>query len=249
MNRLAACWVPLVLVLAACAPLPPSTSLPVVVRPSPSFDARRPNFVVLHYTTDDTAEDSLRTLTTRASGVSAHYLVARDGTIFQLVDERMRAWHAGESFWGGNRDLNSSSVGIELDNNGREPYGEALIASLLTLLADLQTRYAIPQSNFLGHSDIAPKRKIDPGRLFPWQRLAAHGFGHWCEPPLPPATLQADGPSMLAMMGYDVSDLPSAINAFKSRYAPLADATQLTETDRSLMQCLLDQAARDRARD
>ena len=97
-------------------------SLAAELRPSPNFDARRPQFVVIHHTSDSSAEESLAILTERAKRVSAHYLIARDGTIFHLVDELARAWHAGESYWSGQRDVNSASIGIELDNNGREPF-------------------------------------------------------------------------------------------------------------------------------
>jgi len=137
--------------------------------------------------------------------VSAHYLIARDGRIYYLVDELARAWHAGESAWGGNRDLNSASIGIELDNNGEEPYAEAQIAALLALLADLTARWSIPAANVLGHGDVAPGRKVDPGALFPWRRLAAAGFGLWCDPPYDPPPAGLDDASLLAALGYDVS--------------------------------------------
>ncbi len=111
--------------VAACAPLPVHTSLPVEVRPSPNFGERRPNYVVLHHTSNSDAARAVATLTRPASQVSAHYLVVRDGRIVYMVDERLRAWHAGEWFWGGNRDINSASIGIEIDNDGREPYTRA----------------------------------------------------------------------------------------------------------------------------
>ncbi len=172
------------LAVAACAPLqplPPRAGVPVEVRPSPNFDERRPNFVILHHTSNDDADQALSTLTDPAKKVSSHYLIGRHGTIYYLVDELARAWHAGESYWGGDTDLNSASIGIELDNNGEEPFAEAEIESLLALLADIKERYAIPAANFLGHGDVAPGRKVDPSRLFPWQRLAARGFGLWCD--------------------------------------------------------------------
>jgi N-acetylmuramoyl-L-alanine amidase len=132
---------PGLLALAACAPLPTGNvgpGLAVRWQPSPNFDERRPNFVILHATSNDTAERALATLTDPAKRVSAHYLVGRDGAIHQLVDERARAWHAGESWWGGLADLNSASIGIELDNNGEEPFAGAQIAALLDLLADIR---------------------------------------------------------------------------------------------------------------
>ena len=143
--------------------------------------------------------------TLNRSKVSSHYLIARDGRIYYLVDELARAWHAGESYWGGNRDLNSASIGIELDNNGGEPFAEAQIEALIALLADLKARYGIPTANFIGHGDVAPGRKVEPSRWFPWQGLAGHGFGLWCEPPYPPAPPDLDSATLLAAFGYDVA--------------------------------------------
>ncbi|MBK7236076.1 MAG: N-acetylmuramoyl-L-alanine amidase [Sterolibacteriaceae bacterium] len=162
--------------LAGCAAAPLGTGMPTQWRASPNFDERRPNLVILHHTTDDEAEQGLRTLTDPLQKVSAHYLIGRDGTLYQLVDERARAWHAGASYWGGNRDVNSASIGIELDNNGYEPFAEAQITSLLALLQDLRARYAIPVANVLGHADVAPRRK---GRSQPHVSLATPGRGRF----------------------------------------------------------------------
>src|SRR5262249_42850892 len=213
-----------VLALSACTPLPIRTTLPVDVRPSPNFGERRPNYVILHHTTNDDAGRALATLTSPVAQVSAHYLVGRDGRIAYLVDERLRAWHAGESYWGGNRDLNSASIGIELDNDGVELYAEPQIDTLLALLADPKTRWSIPAANFLGHGDIAPGRKVDPGRLFPWRRLAALGYGLWCDPPYDAAPAGAEDELLLAALGYDISRLPAALAAVQRHYAP-GDAT------------------------
>jgi N-acetylmuramoyl-L-alanine amidase len=228
---------------AGCAPtMVPRTGLPVIVQPSPSFDARRPNYVILHYTTDDTAEQALHTLTDPFRKVSAHYLIGRDGRIYALVDELARAWHAGESYWGGERDINSTSIGIELDNNGDELFGEAQIAVLLALLGDLKERYSLPAANFLGHSDVAPRRKTDPGRLFPWKLLAAQGFGLWCEPPYPGAASgYADEFALLAALGYDISNADAAVAAFRSHFTPDNFNRELTADDRPLLRCLIEQ--------
>lgn len=236
----------LMLLAAGCAPLPQYTSLPVEQRPSPNFGERRPNFVILHHTSSNSAAHALSTLTDRASGVSTHYLIAKDGRIYYLVDELKRAWHAGASYWGGNRDLNSASIGIELDNNGAEPYAEAQIAALLELLADLQARYAIPAANVLGHGDVAPGRKVDPSGQFPWRRLAGHGFGLWCEPsevvmPVDAAPV-ADGIALLSAFGYDVTNPAAAIAAFRRRFMPRAEAAAAPTLDAqelALLQCLL----------
>ncbi len=230
----------LALALYGCAPLSQvRTGVAHELRPSPNFDQRRPNFVILHHTTDDTAEESLQVLTDRARGVSSHYLIGRDGKIFQLVDELNRAWHAGQSYWGSNRDMNSASIGIELDNNGREPFAEPMIASLLVLLADLKARYAIPAANFLGHGDVALGRKVDPSRFFPWRRLAGEGFGLWCDPPYPAVPAALDTPVLLQALGYSAWNPDAAVAAFKRRFVPDDVSPQVTEKDRSVLYCLV----------
>ncbi|MFF7707204.1 N-acetylmuramoyl-L-alanine amidase [Pseudomonas sp. NPDC007930] len=154
--------------------------------PSANYDSRV-QFVVMHYTSAS-LERSLQLLT--QGEVSAHYLIGDDAnaTVYKLVDEQYRAWHAGESEWAGRTWLNSSSIGIEIVNpgfqntaNGRVwyPYSEAQVQALLALLKDISSRYSIDARNFIGHSDIAPLRKQDPGPLFPWKRLAQAGFGVW----------------------------------------------------------------------
>lgn len=228
-----------VLMLAACAGLPVYTTLPVAVHPSPNFSERRPNYVIIHHTTNDTVDRALATLTNRAKEVSAHYLIARDGRIIYLVDEKLRAWHAGDSYWGGNRDLNSASIGIELDNNGREPFADPQMVALLALLADLKSRWNIPSANFLGHGDVSPGRKVDPSAFFPWQRLATQGFGLWCDPPYDPAPADVADATLLAALGYDVSVPWSAVFAFKRRYATEDQVSGLTDEQRAMLQCLI----------
>jgi len=205
--------------LAACTttPVPVGTGIPAAWRASPNFDERRPNLVILHHTSDDTVEEAMATLTTPWKKVSAHYLVGRDGRIFQLVDERARAWHAGLSYWGGQTDINSSSIGIELDNNGSEPYPEPQLVALLTLLADIKARYGIPAANFIGHADVAPGRKDDPNGFFPWKRLAEQGFGLWCEAPYPAVPDNFDIPTALMALGYNPAN-PSSLMAFRSHF-------------------------------
>ena len=241
------------LALCACAPAPLRTHLPLDWVPSPNFSERRPDFVILHHTTNDTAARALATLTSPATEVSAHYLIGREGRIYQLVDERLRAWHAGTSYWGGHSDMNSASIGIELDNNGDEPFAEAQINTLLALLADLRERYKIPAANVLGHGDIAPRRKVDPSVLFPWKRLAEHGFGLWCEPEAQAATPATEGAASSAMLlqaiGYDVTDLPAAIGAFRRHFmaGKLSDVgtkaadTALSAAESSVAHCLATQ--------
>jgi len=224
---------------AACAPLPERAGIPTHWQPSPNYGDRRPNFVILHHTGSDAADRALRVLTDPMRQVSAHYLIAGDGTIYQLVDERSRAWHAGESRWGQNTDLNSSSLGIELVNDGEEPYPEEQIAALLALLTDIQERYGIPPPNYLGHADVAPRRKVDPGRYFPWRTLAEHGFGIWCEPPLPQPPSPFDATLALQALGYDVSDPEAAVSAFKLHFVQDGTAPELNGDEQSLLYCLL----------
>ena len=228
----------LALLLGACAQLPEYTRLPVVQHPSVNFNERLPSFVILHHTGKAEAERALGTLSNPVSEVSAHYLVARDGTIYYLVDEMKRAWHAGDSWWGGPSDMNSASIGIELDNDGSEPYAESQIAALLALLADLRQRYRIPAVNFLGHGDIAPGRKVDPGVGFPWRRLAEHGFSLWCEPPFEPAPAGLDAGTLLGAFGYDVSSIEAAIAAFNRRFAGV-ESRRMTEEGRARLYCLV----------
>ena len=229
--------------LAACAPLPPTTGVPMQWRPSPNFDERRPNVVIIHATSNDTAEQALRTLTDPARRVSSHYLIGRDGRTYQLVDERARAWHAGDSKWGATTDLNSVSLGIELDNNGDEPFPDVQISALLTLLNGMRERYAIPAANYLGHADIAPRRKVDPSRHFPWETLARQGFGLWCDPPLPEPPAAMDTTLALRALGYDVSAPEPAILAFKRHFVQNDATPEFTDRDRSVLYCLLSQAA------
>jgi N-acetylmuramoyl-L-alanine amidase len=207
--------------------------------PSPNFNERRPNFVILHHTGDPGAQASLNILTNRLREVSAHYLVGRDGAVYHLVDERMRAWHAGLSYWGANSDLNSASIGIELDNDGREPFPDAQIASLLDLLADIKSRYSIPAANFLGHADVAPGRKVDPSAYFPWARLAEHGFGLWCDPPYASPPREFDADLGLRAFGYDMTNRDAAIYAFKLHFNQRVVDTRLTDEDRAMLYCLL----------
>ncbi|MFZ4537957.1 N-acetylmuramoyl-L-alanine amidase [Propionivibrio sp.] len=208
----------MLVLLTACAPVPPRTGAPSQWVPSPNFDARRPNLVVIHHTGSDAMARAVRTLTTPERKVSAHYVIGRDGTVLQLVDENSRAWHAGKSWWGGHTDINSASLGIELDNNGSEPFAEAQIQALLILLDDIRQRYSIPVANYIGHADVAPSRKDDPSTLFPWKRLAEQGFGLWCEPPYPTAASGFDLSIALTALGYDPSAPEASRRAFQRHF-------------------------------
>jgi N-acetylmuramoyl-L-alanine amidase len=149
----------------------PKPRITFVERPSPNFNDRKGQsilFLVIHYTAMDNAEDAIQRLCDPKTEVSSHYVVGKDGTIYRLVDEENRAWHAGVSFWDGHSDLNSSSIGIEIDNTGAEPYNQVQMNAVIALANDIIARRKIRTFYVVGHSDIAPDRKEDPGQFFDW---------------------------------------------------------------------------------
>jgi N-acetylmuramoyl-L-alanine amidase len=184
------------------------------------------SMVVLHYTGMQSADEALERMCDEQAQVSAHYMIDEDGTVTALVPEELRAWHAGRSYWRGITDVNSASVGIELVNPGHEfgyrPFPDAQIEALLPLLAGIVKRHDIPRANVVGHSDVAPARKEDPGELFPWDVLAEHRLAL----PKPRVNLgdpfENEGAVMLALerYGYDVSDGEAAVRAFQRRWRP-----------------------------
>ena len=206
----------------------------MIETPSPNFDTRALpiTMIVLHYTGMPSAADAVARLTDPAAKVSSHYLIAEDGQVMRLVAEKDRAWHAGKSHWREINDVNSASVGIEIVNPGHEfgyrPFLDAQIDALIPLMSDIQTRYAITRGNIVGHSDIAPARRQDPGELFPWAQLAKHRLAL----PRPTKNLidpnWTDGGFILALQrfGYDVTDQLAAIVAFQRRFrSELIDGT------------------------
>lgn len=209
----------LLALLTACGHAPPRNPLAGWV-PSPNQDVRRPNLIVIHFTEQESVQQSLDTLRGRNSGgpVSAHYLIGADGTRYQLVSDERRAWHAGAGSWGPFTDLNSASIGIELDNDGKSPFAEAQVQSLLLLLDDLCTRLRIPRSQIIGHQDLAPTRKPDPGPLFPWKRLADAGFGRWPAADAPPAPDGFDPWTALHLIGYPLDDRAATVRAFRNHF-------------------------------
>ncbi len=200
----------------------------IIDTPSPNFDERLlpVSIVVLHYTGMQTAEAAIDRLRDPAAKVSAHYLIAEDGQVLRMVAEEKRAWHAGKSRWRGIEDVNSASIGIEIVNPGHEfgyrPFLEEQIDALIPLLAEIKERYGITRGNVVGHSDIAPTRKQDPGELFPWSRLAKVRLAL----PRPTQKLMdpmwTDAGFLIALerFGYDVSDKLAAIVAFQRRFRP-----------------------------
>ena len=217
-------WIPaglMLIAMTACAPLPPRNPLATWV-PSRNYDIRKPQLIVLHFTDQDSAQQALGTLRTANSGgpVSAHYLVGRDGHVYQLVSDVDRAWHGGGGRWGTITDVNSASIGIEIDNNGHEPFPPTQIDSLIRLLADVTTRWHIPRAQIIGHEDMAPSRKDDPGPLFPWATLAARGFGLWPDPGFerltPPPGFNPW--TALSVIGYSLDDPKGAVHAFHDHF-------------------------------
>ncbi|NBB51846.1 N-acetylmuramoyl-L-alanine amidase [Rhizobium sp. CRIBSB] len=142
--------------------------------------------LVLHYTGMQTGEAAVSRLRDPEAKVSAHYVVHETGAILRLVPEERRAWHAGRGAWQGETDCNAASIGIEIVNPGHEfgyrPFPDAQIAAVIALVSDIRSRWSIPDTRIIGHSDLAPDRKEDPGELFPWKRLAGEGHGLWFEP-------------------------------------------------------------------
>lgn len=204
-----------------------------------NFDLRKPNFVIIHHTAQNSCEQTLRTFTLERTKVSAHYVICKDGTVHHMLNDYMRAWHGGVAKWGNNTDINSSSIGIEIDNNGFEPFAPKQIESLLTLLSVLKNKYKIPEANFIGHGDIAPKRKVDPNIHFPWSLLAQKGYGVWFEPKNE-ITLQNNlsVPYALALVGYDIKDSSAALLAFKRHFRQDSTAT-ITAADKSVLAQLI----------
>ena len=228
--------------LAACATaphVPPQRSPLAHWTPSPNYNARKAQIIVLHHTSIGNAADALRVMRTRNSEgqVSAHYLVETDGRIDQLVDDGDRAWHAGASRWAGISDLNSSSIGIEIDNDGESPFTEPQIQALVRLLADLTSRLGIPREAVVGHGDIAPGRKNDPSVKFPWATLARYGFGLWPDATLIPAPPGFDSLAAMRLVGYDVSNPRNAIVAFHRHYRAMETDT-LDSTDAAILYSL-----------
>src|SRR5258707_1390183 len=184
-----------------------------------NFGLRKPNFVIIHHTAQNGCPETLHTFTVVHTQVSAHYVICRDGTVHHMLNDYLRAWQAGSSKWGNITDINSISVGIELDNNGFEPFPPEQTNSLIHLLRKLKTTYGIPTANFIGHSDIAPTRKNDPSSYFPWKNLADSGFGLWYKDTTGVAVPDNFSPlTALRLIGYDVKDSSAAAMAFKRHF-------------------------------
>jgi N-acetylmuramoyl-L-alanine amidase len=233
--------------------------------PSPNFDARTapPDMIVLHYTGMRTGEAALERMRDPEAKVAAHYMVEEDGRVFALVPEERRAWHAGKSFWRGATDINSLSVGVEIVNPGHEfgyrPFPDVQIDAVIELLADIRGRWMVPDSRILGHSDVAPGRKQDPGELFPWKWLAESGHGIWAEPAAAPGAdlaLGDEGVGVFALraglrrLGYDCAPsgaydewTQTLVHAFQSHWRQTAVTGVADGETRARLMALLRLAA------
>ncbi len=200
-----------------------------------NLSMRRPNFVIIHHTAQNSCEQTLRTFTLPRTQVSAHYVICRDGKVYHMLNDLLRAHHAGVSRWGNATDLNSSSIGIELDNNGFEYFSEAQLKSLTDLLGRLKRAFNIPAANFIGHGDIAPTRKNDPNWRFPWKQFAEQGYGLWWSDTTSaevPATF--DHLQAIRLVGFDIRDTTAAIVAFKRHF--MQDTTKgMTDPSRKVL--------------
>ncbi|WP_412174945.1 N-acetylmuramoyl-L-alanine amidase [Albidovulum sediminicola] len=202
--------------------------------PSPNYGERRggarPDLVVIHYTAMPTVEEARARLCDPEAEVSAHWLIAEDGAVEQLVEEACRAWHAGAGAWGAVRDVNSRSIGIELANPGDTPFPEPQMAALERLLAAVMARWSIPAERVIGHSDMAPDRKGDPGPRFDWRRLALQGLSVW------PGAGDDTADFATSARGFGYPDLaPEALlAAFRLRFRPRASGPEAPE-DRAMM--------------
>ncbi len=223
------------------------TGLPITERPSPNHDTRPDgqavDILLLHYTGMESGEAALERMCDPAAKVSTHYCVEEDGRVFQLVGENRRAWHAGVASWQGAQDINARSIGIEIVNPGHEfgyrPFPAVQMASVIALAKDILARLPIPAARVLGHSDVAPLRKEDPGELFDWPGLAAQGIGLWPAYGTPEGSVLPDDAVTAALteIGYGFVDVdPTAvIRAFQRHYRPASISGEAdTETRQRL---------------
>lgn len=237
----------------------PDSPLVGNLHPSPNIEPRiggkKPTILLLHYTGLPTAAKAIEVLSRTDCNVSCHYVVDEDGRITQMVAERDRAWHAGVSFWAGETDINSASIGIEIQNPGHQggypDFSETQMRAIIALSKDIIARHAIPAARVLAHSDVAPARKIDPGEKFDWAGLAAAGVGHW----VPPSPLEVGGPGLeedgpaiaeaqmlLAAYGYGVEThgifdeaTRSVVRAFQLHFRPARPDGRLDRSTRDTL--------------
>jgi len=200
-----------------------------------NFSMRRPNYVIIHHTAQNSCEQTLKTFTQSRTQVSAHYVICKDGTVYHMLNDLLRGHHAGVGKWGSATDLNSCSIGIEIDNNGTEAFTDAQITSLLDVLQRLKKAFNIPVGNFIGHADIAPGRKVDPNRNFPWQRLSEQGFGYWYDTTNVKVPPDFNPVQALRLIGYDIKNETQAIQSFKLHFVQSDSSMLLTDADKKIL--------------
>jgi N-acetylmuramoyl-L-alanine amidase len=200
-----------------------------------NFSVRRPNFVVIHHTAQNSCDETLKTFTLKRTQVSAHYVICRDGTVHHMLNDLLRAHHAGVGKWGNISDMNSESIGIEIDNNGNESFTEPQINSLLILLERLKKAYGIPQANFIGHMDWAPGRKVDPSRYFSWKTLADNGFGYWYDTTAVQVPIDFNPMQALRIIGYNINKPEIAIQSYKIHFTPQDSTKMINEDDKKIL--------------
>lgn len=205
-----------------------------------NFSMRRPNFVIIHHTAQNSCDQTLKTFTLPGTKVSAHYVVCKDGVVHHMLNDLLRAHHAGVSKWGNATDINSSSIGIEIDNNGFEPFTEMQITSMIELLGRLKRTYTIPTANFIGHADIAPGRKVDPNGNFPWQKMAENGYGFWYDTTAIIVPQGFNELQALRIIGYDIKKPGNAIQSFKLHFVPGDTSIVITDADKKILSALVD---------
>lgn len=201
-----------------------------------NFNLRKPNFVIIHHTAQNSCDQTLKTFTTARTQVSAHYVICKDGTIHHMLNDYLRAWHGGVGKWGNNTDINSNSIGIELDNNGFEIFTASQINSLLVVLEKLKKAFNIPAANFIGHEDTAPTRKNDPSIFFPWKQLSDSGYGNW-NADTTGVTVPADFNSLQALriIGYDTKDSSAAIRTFKRHWMQQDSSNTINDDEKKVL--------------
>ncbi len=200
-----------------------------------NFSLRKPNFVVIHHTAQNSCDQTLKTFTLPRTQVSAHYVICREGFVYHMLHDNLRAHHAGLGKWGNVSDINSSSIGIEIDNNGSEPFTDAQMNSLIQLLDRLKKAYNIPQTNFIGHMDWAPGRKVDPSRLFSWKTLAEKGFGYWYDTTAVKVPADFNALQALRIIGYNISKPDIAIQSYKIHWVPQDTTKVINEMDKKIL--------------
>lgn len=204
-----------------------------------NFNLRKPNIVVLHHTAQNSCQQTIETFTNVNREVSAHYVICKDGIVFQMINDYLRGWHAGAGSWGNVTDVNSSSLGIEIDNNGAETFTDVQIESLRKLLLYLKKTYNIPAQNFIAHSDVAPGRKVDPNKYFPWESLAKDGIGIWYDTTNIAVPDDFDPAMALKVIGYSVKDTNAAIGSFRLRFLGMESTAPLNAEEKKILYSLM----------